>query len=1045
MFNPVDPRQSLPDLEESLLKKWKKEKTFQKSVKQRPENKEYVFYDGPPFATGLPHYGHILAGTLKDVVPRYWTMRGYRVERQFGWDCHGLPVEYEVEKELGLSGKQDIEEKYGVNKFCEKCRSIVTRYTKEWEDTVERMGRWVDFENDYKTMNPEYMETIWWVFSQLWEKDLIYEGHKSMHVCPRCVTPLSNFEVTQGYKDVTDQSVTAKFKLDEEKDTYVLAWTTTPWTLAGNFFLALGPDVAYSKVEMLPYDEEEKGAKPDLPYKHGDRFILAKELLKKFFPEGNYKVIETFKGKKLEGKGYEPLFPYYGHLKEEGGFKILTADFVSTEEGTGIVHIAGGFGEDDMVLTKAQDFPIIQHVSIDGKFKPEVKDFAGEDVKPKDDGMKTDRKIVEFLKERKKVFEATTYTHSYPHCWRCDSPLLNYSTTSWFMKVSKIKNKILKSNQNINWTPNHLKDGRFGQWLENARDWCISRSRYWGAPLPLWRAKDGDIICIGSIRELEKLSGKKVTDLHKHKVDKIKIKKNGKIYTRIPEVLDCWFESGSMPYAQYSYPFRNKKRFEENFPAQFIAEGLDQTRGWFYTLVVLGTALFGKSPFKNVIVNGIVLAEDGKKMSKRLKNYPEPSLIFDKHGADALRFYLMNSPVVKAENARFSEKGVEEVVKGILLPIWNSYSFLVTYANIDKWEPQRKQPKNKLDKWILSELQLLIKEVTEQMNDYDLQKATDPIKKFTDDLTNWYIRRSRRRFWKNETDSDKVEAYSTLYEVLTTLSKVTAPFCPFISEEIYTNLTGKKSVHLENWPKAKESLIDKRLSREINLTREIVTLGHSIRAQKSIKVRQPLQKVSIALPPKTAKTFEKSVVKEELNVKEVEILKDASKVAELIARPNAQLLGPKYGGEVQKIIKLAREGKFKVSGDTVAIGKYKLSGDEVELGYKGKEGFDVASEGGVVVAMDTKITEELKREGYARDIVRYIQDMRKEADYEISDYILVGIESKGEIGKAVYEFEKYISGETLAKRLTTQIKGSDWDLEKEAMVDGGEVKIAIKR
>lgn len=1026
MFKNVDPKQSLPELELALMKKWKKDKTFEKSVENRSKDKEYVFYDGPPFATGLPHYGHILAGTLKDVVPRYWTMRGYRVERRFGWDCHGLPVEYEVEKELGVSGKKEIEEKYGVHDFCEKCRSIVLRYTKEWEETVDRMGRWVDFKNDYKTMSPEYMESIWWVFKQLWEKDLIYEGHKSMHICPRCVTPLSNFEVTQGYKDVTDQSVTAKFKLDDD-DAYVLGWTTTPWTLPGNFFLAVGADVDYAKVEY-----------------EGEKLILAKDLVEKIFEGKDHKVLETFKGKDLDGKTYEPLFPYYADTKEQGGFKVVTADFVSTEDGTGVVHIAGGYGEDDLNLVKDRNFPVIQHVGIDGLFTEEVKDFANEHVKPIDDHMKTDRKVVEYLESKGKVFEAKTYKHSYPHCWRCDSPLLNFSTTTWFVKVLEIKEKMLAANQKINWVPDHLKDGRFGDWLENARDWCISRNRFWGAPLPIWKSEDGDYICIGSIEELEELSGQKVEDLHKHFVDEIKIEKDGKTYTRIPEVLDCWFESGAMPYAQEHYPFENKERFEKNFPAQYIAEGLDQTRGWFYTLVVLSTALFGESSFKNVIVNGLVLAEDGKKMSKRLKNYPEPSLVFDKHGADALRFYMMNSPVVKADTLRFSERGVDEVVKGILLPLWNSYSFLITYANIDGWKPGNEKPSHKLDRWILSELQLLVKEVTEQMDAYDLQKATDPIKKFIDNLTNWYIRRSRRRFWKNENDSDKTEAYATLHKVLTTLSQVISPFCPFVSEEIYTNLTGEESVHLTDWPEVDKSLIDDNLHAEIDLTRTVVTLGHSVRAQKSIKVRQPLKKVQVALPPHMKAEFEEDVVKEELNVKELEVLKDATEVAEFVVKPNAKVLGPKYGGEVQNIIKMAREGKFELDGDKVKVGEYELEGEEVEVGYEGKEGFDVASEDGVVVALDTEITEDLKREGHARDLVRSIQDMRKEAEFEVSDRILIGVEASGEVGKAVEQFTDYISGETLANKLASEVKGSDWDLEKEVEVDGEKVKIAIK-
>ncbi len=1127
MFKDVNPKQSFPELEKNIIKFWKESKIFEKSISNRDGGKDYIFYDGPPFATGLPHYGHILAGTMKDVVPRYWTMKGFKIDRKFGWDCHGLPVEYEVEKELGITGRKDIEEKMGVSEFCEKCRSIVLRFTKEWEETVERMERWVDFKDDYKTMDATYMESIWWVFGKLWEKGLVYEGHKPMHICPRCTTPLSNFEVTQGYKDITDISATAKFKVKNLENTYILAWTTTPWTLPGNVLLAVGEDIEYAYVSHNKFDNDGKKISTE-----NETYILAKDLISKYFgqEEGLYKIHKTVKGKDLVGLEYEPLFPYLLDmldpldkgcrvstrvLKDISGnsinislnvavkddenmaakskfienqsdkldkflkqiYKVVNADFVSINDGTGVVHIAPAFGEDDYKLGQKEKLLfLVQHVALDGKFIEDIffqpsqgrddinyknpldlvdwlqnnspdKLFKDIEVKPKDDPTKTDRKICDYLESKKLLFKKENYKHSYPHCWRCDSPLLNYATSSWFVKVEVLKEKMIEANKTIHWVPDHVGSGRFGDWLENARDWCVSRNRFWGAPIPLWRAESGETVCIGSIEELEKLSGQKVTDLHKHFVDKVTFEKDGKVYNRIPEVLDCWFESGAMPYAQMHYPFENKDKFEKNFPAEFIAEGLDQTRGWFYTLVVLGVALFGVSPFKNVIVNGLVLAEDGKKMSKRLKNYPEPSIIFEKHGADALRFYLMNSPVVKAEPLRFSEKGVEEIVKKVLLPLWNSYSFFVTYANIDKWEPIPPTPfvkgaLNKLDRWILSELQLLVKEVTEQMDKYDLQKGTEPIAEFIDSLTNWYIRRSRRRFWKSENDFDKMEAYQTLYTVLTTLCQMIAPFCPAIAEEIYKNLTDEESVHLTNWPQVDKKLVDENLSQEIDLTRRIVTLGHSIRSTKNIKVRQPLSKVQVAIPEKLKRNFDLDVIAEELNVKEVEILNDASEVAQFYVSPNARVLGPKYGAKVQEIIKVAKEGKFEIMDDgTVKILEYILNHEEIEIGYKGKEGFDVASEQGIVVCLDTQVTEDLKLEGVARDFVRTIQDMRKEAGYKVDDRIAIAVETKNLLS-VLDQFSDYIKKETLCNEFVNEGK---FDLEKEVDVDGLSARILIRK
>ena len=1083
-FKEVNPRQNFPEMERRWVGEWKKNKTFEKSIENRPKDKEYVFYDGPPFATGLPHYGHILAGTMKDVVPRYQTMRGHRVERRFGWDCHGLPIENLIEKDLNLKTKKEIEENFGIDKFNEACRASVLKYTNEWEATVDRMGRWVDFKNDYKTMEPQYMESIWWVFKQLWDKKLIYKGRKSMHVCPRCVTPLSNFEVTLGYKDITDHSVTSKFTLDEppkgqpEGTYHVLAWTTTPWTLPGNMYLAIGANITYAI------------------YKLGKEFyIIAKNLEEAVFGEHTEKNprehIADIKATDLLKLTYKPLFPYYENLKGFGHekFRILLGDFVEDTDGTGVVHIAGGYGEDDMEFAKKygkrDGSDVILHVNMDGTFAPEVTAFKGMEAKPADDPAKTDRKVAEYLKKEGTLFEAKPYKHSYPHCWRCDSPLLNYATDAWFVSINKVKENMLKENAKVNWVPDHVGHGRFNDWLTNARDWCISRNRYWGAPLPVWIGEEsGKAMCIGSIEELEKLSGQKVTDLHKHFVDDITFEAETDIlvhpggirepvipsdaypdtiketYRRIPEVLDCWFESGSMPYAQGHYPFENKEKFEGNFPAEFIAEGLDQTRGWFYTLMVLGCGLFEKSPYKNVIVNGMILAEDGKKMSKRLKNYPDPGHIFEEYGADALRFYLMNSPVVRAEPLRFSEKGVADVVRKILLPLWNSYSFFVTYANIDGWEPSKKMlegnhsPKsdNKLDRWVISELEKLLKELTEEMDNYDLQKATTPIVKFIESLTNWYIRRSRRRFWKSESDTDKNAAYETLYYCLVRISQIIAPFTPFIAEEMYTNLTGEESVHLSDWPEFDEKKIDLELNQEVELTQQIVALGHAIRANKKIKVRQPLSEIQVATAGGfDTKRLEEDTILEELNVKSFRVLKDPTEIAEVIVKPIGKALGPKYGKDVQHIIKEAKAGNFEqLKNDEIKVLDFILEPDEYEIHYVGKAGLDVASDRGVVVGLDTKITEDLLMEGAARDTVRFIQDMRKEVDYKVSDRIDTYIFTDGDLSKALDAFGDYIREETLTESLiistVDEIKTKDeWDLWKEQEIEGHSLLIGVKK
>lgn len=1060
MFKSVDPKQSFPKMEEDVLKFWEEQKIFEQSVKAREGKKKFVFFDGPPFANGLPHYGHIMANSLKDAVTRYWTMKGYYVPRTNGWDCHGLPVEYEIEKELQLNGKKDIE-KMGVAKFNDKCRESVFRYTKEWETLLKRIARWVDFGDSYATLDNNYMESIWWVFKQIYDKEMVYKGHKSMHICPRCETPLSNFEVSQGYKDVTDLSVIAKFKLVDDENTYVLGWTTTPWTLPGNVAICFGPKIDYVKVAVKVGESEEN-------------YILAKARVEAVLKDMQYRLLENIDPKKMKGKKYVPLFDFFSEhvertIKEKGqkAYEIVLDDYVTTEDGTGVVHIAPMFGEDDYRVAEKNKLVLVQHVGMDGNFTKEVAPWVGKFVKGQD------QNVVEDLRKRGLCFSAYNFRHSYPHCWRCDTPLLNYMTASWFIKVTEIKKNLLKNNKKIHWQPEHIQEGRFGKWLEGARDWAISRNRFWGCAIPIWECENGHTTCIGSIEELQKLSGGKlpkrtneggemVLDLHKPYIDDISIKcdKCNKQMNRIPEVLDCWFESGSMPYAQLHYPFENKQEFEDNFPANFIAEGLDQTRGWFYTLHVLASVLFDKPAFKNVIVNGILLAADGEKLSKRKKNYPDPNLLFSTKGVDSTRMFLYTSTAPLAEDVRFSEKHVEEIVKKFTLTLWNSYSFFVTYANIDNWDSSKLnkkfEPNHKLDQWILSELHQLIQLVTENMDDYNLTKATRPMLDFVDNLSNWYVRRSRRRFWKSENDTDKFEAYQTLYSVLVDFAKLLAPFMPFLADEIFKNLatvttessTDPISVHLQDWPKANKKYIKAELNQETHAVRKIVALGHAVRDKANLKVRQPLNMVQVALPKIISEKLvlqQKDVICEELNVKNLEILKDVHEVVTQVVTPNAKLLGPKYGKDVQEIIRKSKAGEFEVQADgSVKIGDFLLDSTEVQIGFQGKEGFDVASDEGISVVLDTSVTEALKQEGQAREIIRIIQDLRKDAGYNVSDRIYVYVKASKDLEQAVVAFSDYICKETLAIEL--QERGEfEWDKEKLVDIDGNELKVAVRR
>ncbi len=1031
MYKPVDPKVSFPEMEERVLAFWKKENIFKRSIEQRKESEEFVFYDGPPFATGLPHFGHFVPGTIKDIIPRYQTMKGKLVDRRFGWDCHGLPVEYEMEKELGISGKKAIED-FGVAKFNEACRSIVLRYTKEWESIITRLGRWVDFENDYKTMEPDYMESIWWVVKQLWDRGLVFEGHYILPYCPRCSTVLSNHELNLGgYQDVHDPAITVRFRLVSDPKTYIVAWTTTPWTLPSNLALAVGPDVTYVKVRDLTTEDRD------------EHYILAKERLSAFYkkPE-EYEIVEEKKGRDLAGTAYEPLFPYFADLASTGAFRVFTADFVSTEDGTGIVHIAPGFGEDDYQVLKDTGIPVVCPVDAECKFTKEVSDYEGRFVKD------ADKAIIERLKAERKLVKRESYLHSYPHCWRCHSPLIYRAVSSWFVDIGKVKEKMLKANSQVYWMPGHLKDGRFGKWLENARDWAISRNRYWGNPIPIWKCPDCDKrICVGSREELEKLSGKKTHDLHKHFVDEITIPCScGGVMRRIPEVLDCWFESGSMPYAQNHYPFEAKEHFEAHFPADFICEGLDQTRGWFYTLTILAAALFDQPAFRHVVVNGLVLAEDGKKMSKSERNYSDPSAVMDKFGADALRLFLMYSAVVKAEDLRYSDEGVKEIVKSVIIPLWNSYSFFVTYANIDKVSPAAapKNPENPLDRWILSEAERLVKDVTEQMDLYDMQKAIQPITNFIDLLNNWYIRRSRRRFWRSGNDLDKNQAYETLYAVLMKLVHVAAPIIPFITEEIYLNLKTadmRDSVHLEDFPVADDSLRDHELETKMEVTRKAVSMGRSVRNTYSLKIRQPLKALHVATPNAKEKLILREmedIIREELNVKEVIFRKSDEDLVEYKAKANFKALGSKLGKHMKeaasRIEKLSmHEIQSILEGSTLSLD---IEGASYEINHEGilvqrfeKDNLKVLNEGSLTIALDPEITEELRREGVVRDIVRAIQNLRKDSGLEVTDRIELFLHGTDSVKDSVESFRDHILSETLAKLLVWERRDTATEIE----------------
>ncbi len=1032
MFKSVSNKVAFPRMEEEILAFWEKDGTFGKSLKKNEGKERYKFYDGPPFATGLPHYGHLLAGTIKDIVPRYQTMRGKYVERRFGWDTHGLPIEALAQDALGIAGAPEIKA-LGVDKFNEQCRSMVLKYVNEWRKTVTRMGRWVDFDNDYKTMEPGFMESVWWVFKQLWEQGRVYRSHRIMPYSWKLSTPLSNFEAGSNYKDVQDPTVTCRVRATSVKSeelrvksegsiVYFLIWTTTPWTLPENLAICAGANINYVAVRDLTDAERPI-------------YVMAKARLPHIFKkEEQYELVWEGKGDALKGSEYEPLFPYFADQKEQGAFVVLNDDYVTTDDGVGLVHIAPAYGEDDFRVCKEAGITAFADPLDDAcAFTDAVPEYAGRFCKD------CDKDIIKRLKTEGKLVHQATIVHSYPFCDRTDTPLIYRAIDAWYVRVEDLHERLAKNNAAVHWTPDYVGEKRFGNWLEEARDWNISRNRFWGSCIPVWINDDdpSDMICVGSVKELEALSGEKVTDLHKHFIDKIVIRKDGKTYHRTPEVLDCWFESGSMPYAQQHYMGErgtgngelgtgNGQKIADFFPADFIAEGLDQTRGWFYTLMVLGTCLFDQSPYRNVIVNGLVLAEDGKKMSKRLKNYPDPSKMLDTYGADAIRLYMIYSPVVRAENLKFSENGVKQLMRDLLIPWWNAYSFFVTYANVDGFADAEvcfPESENVLDRWIVSSMETLIADVTAAMDAYDLQKSVRPFVKFIEDLTNWYIRRSRRRFWKSQNDGDKLCAYRTLRYVLVQLAKVAAPFTPFIAEEIYRNLKGAsdpESVHLCDFPTANAAARDLALERRMADVQTAVELGRRLRADNDLKVRQPLSALKIA--GGDVKGLEE-LIEDELNVKDVQFVADETELCEVSYKANFKTLGKKCGPKMKAVAAaIAAMGNGErgtgngewpqvIEGVEVAL-------DDILITRAPKAGLVVASEGAVVVGLETALTPELIAEGLAREFVSHVQAMRKEADFEVTQRIAVTVACDAETQAALEAHRDYVVNETLTTSLT---------------------------
>lgn len=1015
--------------EHQILEFWKSNNTFQESLTQTKNCKPYIFYDGPPFATGLPHHGHLVASTLKDIIPRYYTMKGYYVQRRFGWDCHGLPIEHEIDKSLGMSSQQAVE-KLGIKGYNDECRGIVQRFSAEWEKTITRIGRWVDFEDDYKTMDPWFMESVWWVIKQLWEKELIYQGVKVVPFSTALGTVLSNFEASSNYQDVQDPAVTVLFKLQDE-DAYVAAWTTTPWTLPSNLALCVNANIPYIKVK-----DQDSGA----------LIYIAEARLEVLSKHKNLEIISQHNASDLIGKLYEPLFPYFSDLVNEGAFQIYADDYVSTESGTGVVHQAPAFGEDDYRVMKSNGATaLVCPIDFEGKFTAEVSDYEGQYVKD------ADKDIIRRLKDEGKLYIQEVIDHSYPFCPRSDTPIIYRTIPSWYVKVESIRDRISAANQQINWVPGHIKNGRMGNWLSNAIDWSISRNRYWGTPLPVWINDVTDKrICIGSIAELADYTGVTVDDLHREYVDELTFSIEGEegVYRRVEEVLDCWFESGSMPYAQLHYPFENKEIFEAGFPAEYIAEGLDQTRGWFYTLLVLSTALFDKPSFKNVIVNGIVMAEDGKKMSKRLQNYTAPDALMEAYGADALRLYLINSGLVKGEEQRFVDTGVKEMVRRVLLPWYNSFKFLQTYAAIDNWKDDNIENfayDNIVDQWIISKLQTLKANVAKEMAEYKLYNVVPALFEFIEDLTNWYIRLNRSRFWSEGMTDDKNAAFKTLYLVLNDLNISLAPFAPFLSEHIYQELSiftpeaneRKQSVHLCAYPEAEENYIQPALESAVARMQSIILLGRQKREQVKIKTKIPLARLTIIHEDQSMLdeiSRLETYIKSELNVKEINYSTAEDEFINLYAKPNSPILGKRFGKEFKtfkNLIENLSVQQLKILQDkgSLNLENEEFSTEDILVFREAKDGTDAVSDRFITIDIDTKLTDELLAEGQAREIVNRIQKTRKDLDFNVADRIKISYHGPDALLKIIQSHQEYIGNETLCIDFSVDAKADEHRFE----------------
>ncbi|TAK29526.1 MAG: isoleucine--tRNA ligase [Chloroflexota bacterium] len=1068
MFRSVGSKVNFAELEEATLRFWKDHEIFAKSQETREDALRYVFYEGPPTANGSPGIHHVLARVFKDLICRYWTMQGRKVLRKAGWDTHGLPVELEVEKELGITSKSQIEE-YGIAKFNARCRESVFRYVEEWEWLTDRIGYWVDMQHPYITYTNGYIESCWWIIRQFWDKGLLYQGHKVTPHCPRCGTSLSDHEVALGYKeDAVDPSVYVKMRITKDQaqqrfglpelPTSFLVWTTTPWTLPGNTAVAVAPDADYAIVRVPG------------PTGSDELLILAEALLGAALQD-EYNVVKTVRGANLVGMTYEPLYSFVP-LAGKSAFRAVGADFVSMDDGTGIVHIAPAFGEIDLQIGKREDLPVIQTVDLRGEMTPNTGAFAGKFVK------QADPLITEDLRERGLLYQAGTITHTYPFCWRCDTPLLYYAKTSWYIQTTALKEALLEGNELINWYPEHIKHGRFGDWLEHNVDWALSRERFWGTPLPIWRCQSCDAkLCVGSVAELREraIAGDKdkVTpelDLHRPYIDQITLTcpTCGGHAKREPEVIDVWFDSGAMPVAQWHYPFENQARFVEQFPADFISEAVDQTRGWFYSLHAESTLLFAKPCYRNVICLGLVLDAKGEKMSKSRGNVVKPRTVLDAHGADALRWYLYTaSPPGNAR--RFSTDLVGEVVRKFMLTLWNTYSFFVTYANIDGWSPQTPEgqdwravlatSESLLDRWILSELNQLIVRVNDMLSNYDPTGAGREIQAFVDDLSNWYVRRSRRRFWKSESDQDKLAAYATLYECLSTVTRLLAPFTPFLADELYQNLVrnvdphAPESVHLDRFPVASKELIDTRLNDEMQLLMKVVSLGRAARSKAALKVRQPLTEVAI----KTRTREEEDALRrlspillDELNVKKVQFVEDESELVSYTVKPNLPVLGPKYGKEmglVTESLKSVEPSKVAAavrSGSELPVDGYVLLPNEILVQTTDRLGWSVSDEAGYFVALSTHVTPELRDEGLARELVRRLQEMRRSAGFDIADHIVTTYQGAPALENVMQRFARYIQQETLSDLLTQgpPVSGAYTETHK---IDGDEIVLAVQR